>query len=143
MGALLVLATDFGLVKGFEAVQNGEMISHLQFADDTALFCSAIKEEVLTLKRIFRCFQLVSGLKVNFCKSSLDGVGCLGDLVRSLACIIHCIVGKLPVMYLGLPIEAKVGSMGVWNPMIEKVERNCPRGRGGASRWGGGRYCPH
>lgn len=103
LGALLVRATDIGLVKGFEAVKNGKMISHLQFADDAILFCSANEEEVFMLKRILRCFQLVSGLKVNLCKSSLVGVGCSGALVRLLARKIHCNNGKLPAMYLGPP----------------------------------------
>lgn len=79
------------------------MISHLQFADDAILFCSANEEEVFMLKRILRCFQLVSALKVNLCKSSLVGVGCLGALVRLLARKIHCNIGKLPAMYLGPP----------------------------------------
>lgn len=38
LGALLVQAPDIGLVKGFEAVHNGETISHLQFMDSTVLF---------------------------------------------------------------------------------------------------------
>lgn len=54
--ALLVWATVLGLFKGFEARHNGEVISDLQFADDTVLFCSTTRGEVLVLKRVLRCF---------------------------------------------------------------------------------------
>lgn len=33
-------------------MSQGEVVTHLQFADDTILFCLAIKEAVVTLKRI-------------------------------------------------------------------------------------------
>lgn len=52
-----------GLISGFEVIQNGEVISHLQFVDDTILFSSTKREEILAVKRILRCFQLVSGTK--------------------------------------------------------------------------------
>lgn len=104
-------------------MHNREDISYLQFADDTVLFCSATTKEVVTMKRILRCFQLVSGLKVNFSKSSLVGVGCFEDLVRSLASAIRCRVGKLLILYLGLPVGPRTSSMALWNPVVEKVEK--------------------
>lgn len=57
-------------------MNQSEVITHLQFADDTILFSSTRREEILALKRILRCFQLVSGLKVNISKSMLVGVEC-------------------------------------------------------------------
>lgn len=76
LSALLVRTKDIGLIEGFIVGQNGEAITHLHFADDTILFSSSRREEVLTIKRILRCFQL--GLKVNLSKSSLVGIGCFG-----------------------------------------------------------------
>lgn len=75
-------------------------------------------EELTSLKRVLRCFQLVSGLELNLLKSSLVGVGCPKELVRSLASIINFKVGKLSTMYLGLPIGARVGSAALWNSVI-------------------------
>lgn len=120
---LLVRTNDSELFKGFKARHNGKMISHFQFIDDTMLFCSASREEVIMLKRILICFQLVSGLKVNLSKSSLVGVGCSNEVVRSLANNIHCKVGKLPMLHLGLPIEAKERLTALWNPVINRVEK--------------------
>lgn len=37
----------------------------LQFADDTLIFLPANLEMVRSLRRVLRCFQLISGLKIN------------------------------------------------------------------------------
>ncbi|XP_058185636.1 uncharacterized protein LOC131302861 [Rhododendron vialii] len=42
--------------------------------DDTVLFCNNDLEELSNIKRILRCFQLMSGLRINFSKSSLCGI---------------------------------------------------------------------
>lgn len=49
-------------------------------------------------------------------------VGCFEERARSLASIIYCKVGKLSVIYLGLPVGAKKGSQALLNSMIEKVK---------------------
>lgn len=82
------------------------VVSHLQFADDTILFCNNNREEVANIKRILRCFQLMSGLKINFSKSSLCGVKIPSPDVEALAQILGCKVECLPIKYLGLPLEA-------------------------------------
>ncbi|KAK3219593.1 hypothetical protein Dsin_013563 [Dipteronia sinensis] len=46
-------------------------ISHLQFANDTILFLEPKLEYLMNTKRILRCLELVSGLKINFHKSCL------------------------------------------------------------------------
>lgn len=65
LGALLSKATELDLIKGFDVACNGEAVTHLQFADDTFLFSSSSWEEIVMLKRILRCFQLVSSSKDN------------------------------------------------------------------------------
>ena len=59
----LIRVLDFG---------NGIIhISHLQFIDDTILFLEPKMEFLLNTKRILTCFELISGLKINFHKSCL------------------------------------------------------------------------
>ena len=65
LGSLLLKVRELGVIHGFEVTRNGEAITHLQYADDTLLFSSSNREEILTLKRILRCFELVPGLKIN------------------------------------------------------------------------------
>ncbi|XP_057755765.1 uncharacterized mitochondrial protein AtMg01250-like [Arachis stenosperma] len=46
-------------------------LSHLQFADDTILFCPPEEETVRNYKRLLMCFEVMSELSINFDKSSL------------------------------------------------------------------------
>lgn len=46
------------------------LVSHLQFDDDTILMGKASENNLKTVKGILRLFELASGLKVNFSKSS-------------------------------------------------------------------------
>ena len=123
LSSLLVKAREMGVISGFVASRNGEVITHLQFADDTILFSSTKREEIMALKRILRCFQLVSGLKVNIFKSLLVGVGCSEETTQSLAAMLHCKWGRLPLLYLGLPIGVKSRSKSLWDPVIHKFEK--------------------
>ena len=63
-----------GLLSGFKADGRrgrGECVSHLLFADDTILFCDVEVEQVLHVRLLLLCFQVVTGLKVNVAKSEL------------------------------------------------------------------------
>lgn len=93
-------------ISGFETRHNGRTIIHLQFADDIILSSSAIGQEVATLKQILRCFQL-SEVKGNSAKSVWVGVGCSEEVTKSIADGVYCREGRLPIMYLGLPIAGK------------------------------------
>jgi hypothetical protein len=64
----------------------------------------------------------VSGLKINLGKSKLVPIGEVDD-VESLAHILGCRIGSLPMSYLGLPLGALFKSLSIWNGVIEKVER--------------------
>lgn len=50
-------------------------ISILQYADDTIFFGEANMKNVMTIKSILRAFELSSGLKINYGKSSFGVLG--------------------------------------------------------------------
>ncbi|XP_057755452.1 uncharacterized mitochondrial protein AtMg01250-like [Arachis stenosperma] len=56
-------------------------LSHLQFADDTILFCPPEEETIKSYQWLLRCFELISGLMINFEKSSLIPINCDGQWV--------------------------------------------------------------
>ncbi|XP_057744851.1 uncharacterized protein LOC130962690 [Arachis stenosperma] len=131
---LLVLVVDvlhriFG-----EAVRNGRIspllvgrdhieLSHLQFADDTILFCSPEEEIVKNYRRILRCFELMSGLSINFDKSSLIPINCDAQWVQHMCCVLGCKEASFPVKYLGISLGANPRLVKIWKLIIDKVEK--------------------
>jgi hypothetical protein len=55
-------------------------------------------------------------------KSEMVPIGEVTNL-SSLADILSCRIGTLPMTYLGMPLGSSFKALGVWNPIIEKVER--------------------
>ncbi|XP_057734722.1 uncharacterized mitochondrial protein AtMg01250-like [Arachis stenosperma] len=51
-------------------------LSHLQFADDTILFCPPEEETIRNYASLLRCFEMTSRLSINFDKSSLIPINC-------------------------------------------------------------------
>ena len=94
-----------GLLSGFRADgrRGGEeCISHL-FANDTILSCDADVEQIIHVQLLLICFQAVSSLKVNVAKSKMVHIGEVNN-VHTLAEILGCGVGSLPMIYLGMPL---------------------------------------
>jgi hypothetical protein len=114
-----------GLLSGFSVGIRGNealVVNHLLFVDDTLIFCGAHAEHVRNLRCTFLCFEAVSGLRINLDKSELVPIGEVED-VESLAHILGCRIGSLPMTYLGMPLGASFKSISIWNGVIEKVER--------------------
>ncbi|XP_071688814.1 uncharacterized protein [Rutidosis leptorrhynchoides] len=112
---ILTKATvDRGLFKGVEIGNDKILVSHLQFADDTMFFGDWSSANARNLLNILKCFELSYGLKVNFRKSCLYGVGVDHNEVVRLANRMGCQAGKLPFIYLGLPIGAILNSLPLY-----------------------------
>ncbi|XP_016173257.1 uncharacterized protein LOC107615734 [Arachis ipaensis] len=116
-----------------EAVRNGHIspllvgrdsvaLSHLQFADDTILFCPPEEETIKNYKRLLRCFELMSGLSINFDKSSLIPINCEEQWVERMCNLLDCKGDALLVKYLGISLGANLMLVKTWKPIIEKVE---------------------
>lgn len=98
------------------------VVSHLQYADDSIFFGEAKKENLVVLKSVLRSFELLSGLKINYKKICLMGVGVEGFVLENWANALNCSVGEIPFVYLGLPIGAKSGDRKIWRKAIERIE---------------------
>lgn len=122
LNVLLERAKDLGLIKGATIGSASLKLSHLQFADDTILFCDAKWEEIVNVKRILRCFEIMSGLKINFHNSVVCGVGISDEIAQVFASKLYCLSKKLPLTYLGLPLGANLRRMKTWQPVVEKVK---------------------
>lgn len=123
-------ATNLGLWEGVETSRGGPKISHLQYADDTVIFCPPKVEFLLNIKKTLILFQLASGLQVNFHKSSIHGIHLDDSWLQSMAKTLLCKVGVFPMTYLGLPIGGNTSRIALWNPIIERIERKLASWKG-------------
>ena len=71
---------------------------------------------------MLRCFEMVSGLRINFAKSQLRAIGKSEDWCTSAAAFLNCAMLNFPFCYLGIPIGVNPRRVVVWEPIIRKFE---------------------
>ncbi|XP_028108106.1 uncharacterized protein LOC114306978 [Camellia sinensis] len=123
LNILIQRAKNLNLIKGVDIGGSGLNLSHLQFADDTLMFCNPDWDEIINLKRILSCFELISGLKINYQKSVICGVGVNRDFTSQVVEFFNCRVSSLPINYLGMPLGANPKRVSTWEPIINKVKK--------------------
>jgi len=90
-------------------------LSVLQFADDTLFMCEDSYTNVFTMKVIFRCCELASGLKINFHKSMLTGINVDSPSLDVYAKILHCTIMRISFKYLGWKLVVILEGKGFGN----------------------------
>ena len=93
-----------GLLRGVVFGDNAVHLTHLQFADDTILFLKPTLDYVPNTRRILICFELASGLQINFHKSCVVKVGKQVREADVWARGFKCKKASLPITYLGWPL---------------------------------------
>ncbi|XP_071739854.1 uncharacterized protein [Rutidosis leptorrhynchoides] len=116
-------AVGNSMFKGMEIGDDKVPISLLQYADDTIFFGERSENNLSNLMKLLKCFELTSGLKVNYNKSNLYGVGVETRMVENMAHLYKCKAGSFPFIYLGLPVGGKMNKLGNWNPIIDKFSK--------------------
>ncbi|GJT65335.1 reverse transcriptase domain, reverse transcriptase zinc-binding domain protein [Tanacetum coccineum] len=92
-------AVQKDIFKGIKVGAESVVVSHLQYADDTIFLGEWDKENAKKLMCILKCFERVSGLKVNLNKSILYDVGS----------------GSLEADGVG----SRVGRSGIWRDIVK------------------------
>ncbi|XP_077234220.1 uncharacterized protein LOC143876406 [Tasmannia lanceolata] len=98
--SILKKGSDMGLYRGFLIGTSKVEVSLLQFADDTLLFCSPVLSQLLNLKAMLRCYEMVSGQRSNFGKSRLYAINVSESEASSFAGIMGCGLDVFPATYL-------------------------------------------
>lgn len=101
----------------------GLEVSILQYVDDTLFVGEACWDNLWVMKTVLRCFELVSGLKVYFKKSSLVSLNVEESFVSAASMFLNCKRGRIPFKYLGLPVGANSRNSSTWQPVIDTMER--------------------
>ena len=55
-------------------------------------------------------------------KSEVVPIGEVSN-IHNLASILHCRVGSLPMIYLGMPLGTSYKTAFIWNPILERMEK--------------------
>ncbi|XP_076896373.1 uncharacterized protein LOC143549353 [Bidens hawaiensis] len=117
-------AIDNNLFSGILLPNNGPVISHVMYADDVMSVGEWNTTNVVNLARLLRCFHLAYELKVNFYKIKVFGVRVSDSEIASMASIIHCEAGSLPVNFLGFPVQANMRLSKHWSTVIDRVKKD-------------------
>ena len=123
-------ATSLNLWSGVETCKNGMTVTHLQYADDTLIFCDASLSSLKNIKQALILFHLASGLQFNFHKSSLMGINTQAEWLQDAAKSLLCKTGHIPFTYLGLPIGGNLSRIQAWDPIIEKLSKKLATWKG-------------
>jgi len=77
---------------------------------------------IRALKALLLLFEATSGLKVNFHKSMLVGVNIHDSWLAEAASLLHCKLGRIPILYLGLPIGGDSHKLKFWQPLLDRIK---------------------
>ncbi|XP_050222663.1 uncharacterized protein LOC126672753 [Mercurialis annua] len=119
---LLDKASNLGFTCGYSYSDNFDPVSLLQFADDTLIFIPYDVVHLQNLTWILRCFEVVSGLKINFHKSSIMGINTSVDELATAASVVGCKIESLPIKYLGLPLVRRQLASGFWDHVVDRFK---------------------
>ena len=124
------VAEEKKLIDSLEVGKDKVKVNMLQYADDTLFFCEANTKSVFNIKAILQCFELSSGLKVNFAKSRIGGTGLDQVVLQRFTTILNCDTMVSPFIYLGMSVGGSHKCGDFWNGVIEKVQARLSRWKG-------------
>lgn len=117
---LIEKAELIGIIKGIQ-IGSTTKISHLQFVDNTILFLEDSLEAVRGIKIVLSIFEDLSGLKINYSKSSIYAPCSSVDLATSWANWLGCSLSSIPFNYLGATIGSTPKRKNFWKPLTTKI----------------------
>lgn len=135
--SMLCKAVQLGLVSGIKLPNDGPVLSHLLYADDALVMGEWSNSNIKAVARILRVFHLCSGLKINFHKSNLFGVGSVECELESMATELKCKIGSVPFIYLGIKVGANMNRISNWDPVVGVIKNRLSKWKASALSIGG------
>lgn len=128
LSKLITVANKEGIFSGIKLPNTDFELTHLQYADDVIFFIDSDEKSIRGIKRVLQCFELLSGLHINFNKSSVYGFGECRAALPLWASILECGVGGGRLLYPGTEIGVSPSSVSYWDPLLLKFHKRL-RGR--------------
>ncbi|GJR39331.1 RNA-directed DNA polymerase, eukaryota [Tanacetum coccineum] len=94
-------------------------LSHFFFADDALFIGKWSRANIKSIASILECFHRVSGLKINFHKSNLVGIGVPFEEVKHFSQVTGCNAIQPSFIYLGLPGIVTWPTLKLGNPLLD------------------------
>ena len=107
-------ACQLSLFNGIDLPNLSPSISHMFYSDDVMFMGKWSNSNFVNLARILRCFHASSGLKVNFHKSKVYGIGVSKTEIARCARILGCEAASFPFKYLGIPVGVNMSLKRNW-----------------------------
>ena len=95
----------------------------LQYADDTLILLKGIVQQAMVLKELLDSFEIFSGLKINYHKSTLVPIHMSQQDATLAATALQCPLSSLPCNYLGLPLSTNKIPYSLLQPIIDRIDR--------------------
>ena len=92
---------------------------------------------ITNMKFLLYCFEWMSGLKINYHKSEVYVFGVAESRQTTIANMLNCKLGTLPLKYLGLPIHDRVLHSSAFEGMVEKMKGKLQPWKGKLLSYGG------
>ena len=124
LNVLLKRVVNQGLLKGVVVGDQDFRLTQLQFADDMIIFCEAEERELVMIKKILRCFEVLSFLTINYHKSMVSGVGVQQ---RYFSKNLRCKHQALLIRYLGMSLVVSPRLKSTWKPVRENFSTKLAR----------------
>ena len=94
------------------------------------MVCQDSIQNVFTVKTILRCFELVSGLRVNFHKTRIGAVGFQAQQLQVYADMLNCAQMSIPFKYFGVLVGGNPRKKEFWKEVVDKVRMKLFFGKG-------------
>jgi len=119
------------LYTGIEVGYNKIKVNLLQFVDDTLFLCEVNNDDILAIKSMLRCFEMASGLRVNFHKSKVGVLGVHNSVTQAFSEILNCNTTEVPLFkYLGMIVGGNPTKQVFLQPIINKIQKKLSTWKG-------------
>ncbi|WOK96797.1 hypothetical protein Cni_G05505 [Canna indica] len=115
------LTRSHDTIHGVKINDNMEIIN-LEFADDFLVYTRGSEDDILNLKILLLGFEFMTGLQVNFSKTSVTHLSNDSTKATAVSRELGCWHLDFPIKYLGLPLRNSRILKSDWLEVIEKID---------------------